>query len=127
LFAAAERFELYRLPELYGGYPRSDFGFPVEYPTACSPQAWSAGAVPLLITTLLGLRADVQRRHIEIRPSLPRLSDPISYIRLNGIRVGSEELDVEVRDVNGEVRTTLRKVPRGFKVEGTVFHWSLFW
>jgi glycogen debranching enzyme len=127
VFAAAERFELYRLPELFGGYARADFGFPVDYPTACSPQAWSAGAVPLLITTMLGLRADVQRRHIEIRPSLPQLADPITYIRLNGIRIGDDELDVEIRDVNGEVRTTLRKVPRGFKVEGTVFHWSLFW
>jgi glycogen debranching enzyme len=127
LFAATERFELYRLPELYAGYARSDFGFPVEYPTACSPQAWAAGAVPLLISTMLGLRADVQRRRIEIRPMLPKLSDRITSIKLTGIRVGGEELDVEVSNVNGEVRTTLRKVPRGFKVEGTVFHWSLFW
>jgi glycogen debranching enzyme len=127
LLAAAERFELYRLPELYGGYGRADFDFPVDYPTACSPQAWAAGAIPLLITTMLGLRVDVQRRHIEIRPSLPQLSDPITYIRLRGIRVGNEELDVEVCDVKGEIRTTLLKVPRGFKVEGSVFHWSLFW
>ncbi len=127
VFAAAERFELYRLPELYGGYPRADFGFPIEYPTACSPQAWAAGAIPLLLTTMLGLRADVQQRRIEIRPMLPPLSDTINYLRLSGIRVGSSELDVEVRNVNGEVRTTLRKVPRGFKVEGSVFHWSLFW
>ena len=58
---------------------------------------------------------------------LPPLSDTINYLRLSGIRVGDSELDVEVRNVNGEVRTTLRKVPRGFKVEGSVFHWSLFW
>lgn len=127
LFAAAEHFELFRLPELFGGYARADFGFPVEYPTACSPQAWSAGAVPLLLTTMLGLRADVQRRRITIHPMLPSLSDPITYLRVSGIRIGDEELDVEVRNVNGETRTSLRKVPRGFKVDGTVFHWSLFW
>jgi glycogen debranching enzyme len=127
VFSAAERFDLYRLPELYGGYARADFGFPVEYPTACSPQAWAAGAILLLITSMLGLRADVQQRRIEIRPHLPMLSDPINYMRLSGIRVGDGELDLEIRNVNGDVRTTLRKVPRGFKVEGSVFHWSLFW
>jgi glycogen debranching enzyme len=127
VFSAAERFDLYRLPELYAGYARADFGFPVEYPTACSPQAWAAGAIPLLITSMLGLRADVQQRRIEIRPHLPMLSDPINYLRLSGIRVGEGELDLEIRNLNGEVRATLRKVPRGFKVEGSVFHWSLFW
>ncbi|MFN0074085.1 MAG: glycogen debranching N-terminal domain-containing protein [Chloroflexota bacterium] len=127
VFASAEHFELYRLPELFGGYPRADFGFPVEYPTACSPQAWAAGAVPLLISTILGLRADAQERHIEIHPRFPRLSDPISYLRLSGLRIGDGELDIELQNINGEVRTTLRKVPRGFKVEGSVFHWSLFW
>jgi len=30
-----------RLPEAFAGYPRQLTEFPVEYPTACSPQAWS--------------------------------------------------------------------------------------
>lgn len=127
MLASVERFELYRLPELFGGYSRSDFGFPVEYPTACSPQAWASGTIPLLLSTLLGLRADVQRKRIEIHPMLPAISDPISYLRLSGIKIGDGELDIEVQNVNGELRTSLRKVPHGFKVEGTVFHWSLFW
>jgi glycogen debranching enzyme len=33
-----------RLPEAFAGYPRGMTGCPVEYPTACSPQAWSTGA-----------------------------------------------------------------------------------
>ena len=37
-----------RLPEAFGGYPRSETHYPVEYPTACSPQAWATGA-PLLL------------------------------------------------------------------------------
>ena len=37
-----------RLPEAFAGYARSETHFPVEYPTACSPQAWATGA-PLLI------------------------------------------------------------------------------
>ena len=45
-----------RLPEAFAGYPRSLTKFPVEYPTACSPQAWAAGAPLLLLRALLGLR-----------------------------------------------------------------------
>jgi glycogen debranching enzyme len=37
---AAEFFEG-RLPEAFGGYERSVTHYPVQYPTACSPQAWS--------------------------------------------------------------------------------------
>jgi len=37
-----------RLPEAFGGYARSSTLYPVQYPTACSPQAWSTGA-PLLL------------------------------------------------------------------------------
>jgi glycogen debranching enzyme len=36
-----------RLPEAFGGYERARTTFPVQYPTACSPQAWSTGT-PLL-------------------------------------------------------------------------------
>ena len=46
LLEAAEFFR-YRLPEAFAGYPRTRTLFPVEYPTACSPQAWASGA-PLL-------------------------------------------------------------------------------
>jgi len=51
----AAAFFRHRLPEVFAGYPRAQTGFPVEYPTACSPQAWASGAPLLLVTTLLGL------------------------------------------------------------------------
>jgi len=44
-----------RLPEVFAGYDRAKTRFPVEYPTACLPQAWAAGAPMLGIRTLLGL------------------------------------------------------------------------
>jgi glycogen debranching enzyme len=44
-----------RLPEAFSGYPRDFTGYPVQYPTACSPQAWSTGAPLLLMRTMLGL------------------------------------------------------------------------
>jgi glycogen debranching enzyme len=44
-----------RLPEAFGGYLRETTNYPVQYPTACSPQAWSTGAPLLLLRTMLGL------------------------------------------------------------------------
>jgi glycogen debranching enzyme len=51
---AAELFDG-RLPEAFGGYDRNVTKYPVQYPTACSPQAWSTGAPLLLLRTMLGL------------------------------------------------------------------------
>jgi glycogen debranching enzyme len=44
-----------RLPEAFAGYRRDLTKFPVEYPTACSPQAWATGTPLLLLRAILGL------------------------------------------------------------------------
>jgi glycogen debranching enzyme len=54
ILQAASFFD-YRLPEVFAGYPRARTEFPVEYPTACSPQAWASGTPLLLLRVLLGL------------------------------------------------------------------------
>jgi glycogen debranching enzyme len=66
---AAERFEG-RLPEAFGGYERSVTKYPVQYPTACSPQAWSTGTPLLLLRTMLGL--EPLGDHLIVDPALPR-------------------------------------------------------
>ncbi|MEU2614662.1 glycogen debranching N-terminal domain-containing protein [Micromonospora sp. NPDC007271] len=58
-----------RLPEAFGGYHRELTKFPVEYPTACSPQAWSTGTPLLLIRTMLGL--EPHEGHLSVDPRLP--------------------------------------------------------
>jgi glycogen debranching enzyme len=58
-----------RLPEAFAGYPRERTKYPVQYPTACSPQAWSTGAPLLLLRTLLGL--DPTSRGLVENPALP--------------------------------------------------------
>ena len=57
-----------RLPEAFGGYPREMTKYPVQYPTACSPQAWSTGA-PLL---LLAHDARAWNRSASTSSSTPR-------------------------------------------------------
>ncbi|MGN9810636.1 amylo-alpha-1,6-glucosidase [Micromonospora sp. BQ11] len=66
---AASRFFGGRLPEAFAGYERSLTDFPVEYPTACSPQAWSAGTPLLLLRVMLGL--EPQGEHLIIDPAVP--------------------------------------------------------
>jgi glycogen debranching enzyme len=68
LFAAALHFR-FRLPEVFAGYDRAATTFPVEYPTASSPQAWAAGAPLLAIRTLLGL--EPRGEHLTVDPVLP--------------------------------------------------------
>jgi glycogen debranching enzyme len=65
---AAEYFDG-RLPEAFGGYDRELTKYPVEYPTACSPQAWSTGAPLLLLRTMLGL--EPRGDHLVTRPAVP--------------------------------------------------------
>jgi glycogen debranching enzyme len=66
---AAEFFDG-RLPEAFGGYERDVTKYPVQYPTACSPQAWSTGTPLLLLRTMLGL--EPLGDHLVVDPALPR-------------------------------------------------------
>jgi glycogen debranching enzyme len=68
ILAAAEFFDG-RLPEAFGGYERTLTKYPVQYPTACSPQAWSTGAPLLFLRTMLGL--EPLGDHLVVDPALP--------------------------------------------------------
>jgi glycogen debranching enzyme len=72
-----------RLPEAFGGYPRSDTHYPVEYPTACSPQAWATGAPLLLLRTLLGLESD--GTHLIVDPAIPEPLGRIELLDIPGV------------------------------------------
>jgi glycogen debranching enzyme len=65
----AARFFGGRLPEAFGGYDRELTKYPVQYPTASSPQAWSTGAVFLLIRMMLGMAPE--GNHLVVEPALP--------------------------------------------------------
>ncbi|MDG4801432.1 glycogen debranching N-terminal domain-containing protein [Micromonospora sp. WMMD980] len=58
-----------RLPEVFAGYQRGLTNYPVQYPTACSPQAWSAGTPLLLLRVMLGLQPHDD--HLVIDPDIP--------------------------------------------------------
>jgi glycogen debranching enzyme len=71
-----------RLPEAFGGYPRAATNFPVQYPTACSPQAWSTGAPLLLLRTMLGLEPTDD--HLVVDAALPMTIGHLELLDIPG-------------------------------------------
>ena len=71
-----------RLPEAFSGYRRDLTGYPVEYPTACSPQAWSTGAPLLLLRTLLGL--EPVGDHLLVDPAIPTRFGELELLDIPG-------------------------------------------
>src|SRR5215831_16094347 len=87
MLEAAEFFN-HRLPEAFAGYSRERTLFPVEYPTACSPQAWATGAPLLFIRLLVGLEP---HEHQRATPILPQGISRLKVV-IDGRRRPSEEL-----------------------------------
>jgi glycogen debranching enzyme len=81
ILEAAEFFDG-RLPEAFGGYPRPMTKYPVQYPTACSPQAWSTGAPLLLLATMLGLEPIGE--HLLVDPALPSTIGHLELLDIPG-------------------------------------------
>ncbi len=81
IMGAAEVFDG-RLPEAFGGYPRLATRYPVQYPTACSPQAWSTGAPLLLLRVALGL--EPQGDNLAVDPALPLQFGHLEVLDLPG-------------------------------------------
>jgi glycogen debranching enzyme len=106
---ASRHFDLARLPELFCGFTRRPGEGPTRYPVACSPQAWAAGAAFMLLQAALGLEVDAPRRRVRFRNG--RLPDTVSWVSIDGLRVGDAELDLVVeRKPSGiDVRVTRRR------------------
>ncbi|GAA1814159.1 glycogen debranching N-terminal domain-containing protein [Luedemannella flava] len=71
-----------RLPEAFGGYERELTRYPVQFPTACSPQAWSTGAPLLFLRTMLGLQPVGD--DLVVNPKLPAGAGYIALLDIPG-------------------------------------------
>jgi glycogen debranching enzyme len=94
----------YRLPELHSGDARGAVPAVVPYPAACRPQAWSASSAVVLLTSVLGLEADVPSGLLRASPLVP---SPVGALRVAGLRVGGRDLaiDIDAAGILREVRT----------------------
>ena len=97
----------YRVPELHSGDARGTVPGVVPYPAACRPQAWSAASAVVLLTTVLGIRPDVPRGRLDVRPLTP---SPVGALTVTGLLVGGFPLDLEI-DAAGLVRELRTDAP----------------
>ncbi|MBV9201596.1 MAG: hypothetical protein JOY83_18080, partial [Alphaproteobacteria bacterium] len=100
MFDAAELFDYDRLPEVFGGNARDQrHPHPGIYPDANSPQAWSAGAVILLIHSMLGLIPVAPRQTLIADPDLPEW---LPALTLRNVRIGNAQVSLHFqRDASG--------------------------
>lgn len=105
IFDAGISMEPKRLPELFCGFDRKGAQHPTLYPVACSPQAWSSGAVFHLIQAALDMRFCASKPQLSFRQ--PMLPPNMRKLEINNLRVP-----------DGCVDLTLRRHPRdvGFNV-----------
>jgi fatty acid desaturase len=91
MFAAANMFQSNQMPELFGGIDRLPENFPVPYVDANISQAWAAGAMPWLISSMLGLKADAPNRRLQVQPLL---LDWLPNLHLTHLNVGDATVDL---------------------------------
>jgi glycogen debranching enzyme len=114
LFDASQYVDLERLPELFCGFHRRRAEGPTLYPVACAPQSWAAGAVFMLLQACLGLNIDGRARRVTLhQPQLPR---ELHRMRLQRLRVGDGELDLELQRHGDDVSVNVLTRPGGVAV-----------
>jgi len=94
IFDLSQSVRLNRLPELICGFPRLERQGPTLYPVACSPQAWAAGSIHMMLEACLGLRIDAPSR--SIRFEYPMLPPFIRELRIRNLRVGDALVDLSL-------------------------------
>lgn len=104
LVDAGSRFLLHRLPEVFAGTSREDSPFPVQYLGANVPQAWAAGSVFHLVRALLGSESDIGNGILHVDPVLPEW---LPELRVEGLTLGKQRVDVHVWRENNETHAKL--------------------
>jgi glycogen debranching enzyme len=105
LFDTAQAMPLHRLPELFCGFPRHPDEGPTHYPVACSPQAWASGSMFGLLEAItgMGISHNPDSGRVEVLFRNPVLPERINLLEIHGLRLGEEEIDLQVH--RGELDT----------------------
>ncbi len=83
----------HRPPELFCGYERTVGHSPIQYPVACSPQAWATGTIFQLLQMMVNLVPDAPSNYLRIiHPALPTSIRQLSF---KNLRVGGTLIDLE--------------------------------
>jgi glycogen debranching enzyme len=101
LFRSALYMEQVRMPEVFCGFLRREGEAPTLYPHACSPQAWAAGSVYLMIQSLLGLSIHAGDKRVMLEK--PVLPEAIETMRISGLEVDGSTVDLVVQNYHSDV------------------------
>ena len=112
---AARGFRNARLPEFIAGAQRLSGDGPTHTPRADPLQAWSAGAVPFMVSELLGLEIDGFARCLRVRR--PLLPDDVDQLDLHDIRVGDGTASLSFRRQDEAVAVDSLSASDGLRVE----------
>ncbi|MGH9564143.1 MAG: amylo-alpha-1,6-glucosidase, partial [Terracidiphilus sp.] len=85
--------QLYRLPELICGFSRRAGKGPTNYPVACSPQAWAAGAVLLILQSCLGITINARDSRVCLYHAA--LPESIRRVQIRNLKIGNASLDLD--------------------------------
>ncbi len=109
LLDVSNEVNLNRLPELFCGINRRPGEGPTLYPVACSPQAWAAGAVFMVLQACLGITIDDKNRRIVLeRPYLP---EGIPQLSINNLSCGKSSVNLILERGNNGVRVEITDNP----------------
>ena len=94
--------DLHRLPELFCGLKRRADQGPTLYPVACSPQAWAAGAMFMLLEACLGLSFAPQKKQIRFDGAC--LPEAVPRLWIKDLRLNDAGVDLYLERRNGAAR-----------------------
>jgi glycogen debranching enzyme len=118
LFDTAKAMPMYRLPELFCGFPRRDDEGPTLYPVACSPQAWASGAVFGLLEAItgMGIGRDETTGRVQVLFRNPVLPSRLNLLEISGLRLGEEEIDLQLHRGEHDTGVLVRRRTSGVDV-----------
>lgn len=106
LTAASKYFDEASLPELFCGFNRELTLVPIDYTTSNKPQAWAAGSIPFILTSMLGISIQSHdgKRTVKIDPKLPQKIDRLLFKRLF---ILDQKVDILITRIDGIIKTKL--------------------
>jgi len=118
MFDTARAMPMHRLPELFCGFPRREDEDPTHYPVACSPQAWASGTVFGLLEAItgMGIGRDDESGRVQVHFNNPVLPRHINQLEISGLRLGEEEIDLQLHRSEHDVGVLVKRRTAGVDV-----------
>lgn len=105
---------LKRLPELFCGFPKSKQHGPINYPVACSPQAWASASPFCFLEASLGLTIDPgNKRLLFNNPQLPEFTE---HLVLRNLKLLDQRVTLQVSNTTTGTTITVIDKPKDVEV-----------